>query len=76
MKNKTCTIAHFLSLLLLIYSWGCSTPPFIESDYMSFDSVEYIPGFTRSVTLTDKMSTAIDVIGARNFAIIADKKWC
>ena len=73
MKNKTFTTARFLSLLLLLYSSGCSTPPLKDSDYMSFGSVEYISGFPRSITLRDRVDPAIDVIGARNFAIIEDK---
>lgn len=62
-----------LPLILLLFSWGCSTPPVKDSDYMILDDVEYVPDFPRKITLADRISTGIDVIGARNFAIIKDK---
>ena len=65
--------AHFLICMITIAFFGCSTPPLKDSDYMSFGSVEYISGFPRSITLRDRVDPAIDVIGARNFAIIEDK---
>src|SRR5690606_20364074 len=73
MKILSYFSVHFLPLILLLFAWGCSGPPLKDSDLMSFDSVDYISGFAKSFTLRDRMSPAIDIIGARNFAVIGNK---